>query len=125
MFKLKKSENAFTVAYRSSKKSKCGQARIRRSTQQCHRAQALSASLPVSLVMSATLPHHGHVPGERREKQKKHQDIFSHICEAGNVCHSHALLMGDREIKSFQMSILIALFTYKFLSSLSILDVEY
>lgn len=85
MFKLKTSENAFTVAYRGGKESKCGHLRTGRVTQPCHQAQALSASLFVSLVMSVTLPHHVHVPDGRQEKRKKHQDISSHTYVAGDV----------------------------------------
>lgn len=58
MLNLKTSKNAFTVACRGNKKSKCGLFRPGRVTQQCHRALALSASRPVSLVMSVTLPHY-------------------------------------------------------------------
>lgn len=70
MLNLKTSENAFTVACRGNKKSKCGLLRPGRVTQQCYRALVLFASRPVSLVMSVTLSHYIIVLWEEGEAEE-------------------------------------------------------
>lgn len=70
MLNLKTSENAFTVACRGNKKSKFSLLRPGRVTQQCYRALVLSASCPVSLVMSVTLSHYIIVLWEEGEAEE-------------------------------------------------------